>query len=85
MQKKEGEIINCEKTIYTVHHSHNSGLIKDVVSLYIEEASSVADVTYGKGVFWKEIDFGKYNVIGSDIKTGIDFRYPIKIIHLIIA
>ena len=66
--------MSCEKTIYTVHHACNSGLIKDVVDLYVEEGSKVADVTYGKGVFWKDVDLSKYNIIGSDIKTGIDFR-----------
>ena len=35
----------------------------------------MADVTYGRGAFWREVDTGKYNVIGTDLKTGTDFRF----------
>lgn len=69
-----GESMDDSKTIYTVHLTRNSGLIKDVVSLYFNKGDRVADVTYGKGVFWKDIDRTKYTIVGSDIKTGIDFR-----------
>lgn len=60
--------------IYTVHRGTNSKLIKSVSSLYFNEGDKIADVTYGKGVFWKDIDLSKLNVVGTDIKTGIDFR-----------
>lgn len=64
----------AEQTIYTVHQGTNSGLIKKVADLYFNDEDSIADVTYGKGVFWKSVDKSKYNVVGTDIKTGIDFR-----------
>lgn len=64
----------AEETIYTVHKGTNSGLIKRVVDLYFNEGDNIADVTFGKGVFWKLVDKSKYNIIGTDIKTGIDFR-----------
>lgn len=67
-------MIKREETIYTVHIGGNSGLIKKVVGLYFNQGDKIADVTYGKGVFWKEVDKTKYQIIGSDIKTGIDFR-----------
>lgn len=60
--------------IYTVHRGSNSGLIKQVVTLYFSQGDKVADVTWGKGVFWKEVDKSKYEIVGSDLKTGIDFR-----------
>lgn len=71
------EQLNIDKeleTVYTVHIGNNSGLIKKIVSLYFNPGDNIADVTYGKGVFWKEVDTTKYEVVGSDIKTGIDFR-----------
>lgn len=61
-------------TIYTVHTGFNSGLIKNAVHLYFNPGDRIADVTYGKGVFWKKIDKNSYNIIGSDLKSGIDFR-----------
>lgn len=60
--------------IYTVHYDCNSGLIKKATQLYIKQGDTIADVTYGKGVFWKEIDHEKYNIVGTDMKTGVDFR-----------
>ncbi|WP_315076255.1 DNA methyltransferase [uncultured Clostridium sp.] len=60
--------------IYTVHQGRNSGLIKSVAELYFNEGDKIADVTYGKGVFWREIDLSKYEVVGTDLKTGTDFR-----------
>ncbi|AGF55651.1 tRNA G10 N-methylase Trm11 [Clostridium saccharoperbutylacetonicum] len=60
--------------IYTVHKGNNSGLIKKVVALYFKQREKIVDVTWGKGAFWKEVDLTKINVVGTDIKTGTDFR-----------
>lgn len=67
------------EVIYTVHHGNNSGMIKSAVDLYFCPGDSIADVTYGKGAFWKEIDKANYQIVGSDIQTGTDFKnlpYP---------
>jgi ubiquinone/menaquinone biosynthesis C-methylase UbiE len=66
--------MGVENPIYTVHYDCNSGLIKQAVDLYFNPGDKIADVTYGKGVFWKEVNQNKYNIVGSDLKTGIDFR-----------
>jgi len=68
------EQLNTTETIHTVHIGDNSGLIKKVVELYFIPGEKIADVTFGKGVFWKEIDKTEYQIVGSDIKTGIDFK-----------
>jgi tRNA G10 N-methylase Trm11 len=66
--------LEAEDIIYTVHHGCNSGLIKSAVKLYFGNGSKIADVTYGRGVFWKDINKKQYEIIGTDIKTGIDFK-----------
>ena len=30
------------------------------------------DVTYGKGVFWKQVAADDYRVLGTDIQSGVD-------------
>ena len=40
----------------------------------MQPGSTVADVTYGEGVFWRNIKSGLYDLRPSDIKTGIDCR-----------
>lgn len=74
---ERGDVMNtckAQDTIYTVHVGTNSGLIKKVSGLYFNPGDKIADVTYGKGVFWREVNENTYNIIGSDIKTGVDFR-----------
>lgn len=66
--------MGAEEIIYTVHHGCNSKLIKSAVTLYFKRGSKIADVTYGKGVFWKDINKKIYEIVGSDIQTGVDFR-----------
>jgi tRNA G10 N-methylase Trm11 len=67
-------MISIDDTIYSVYVGTNSGLIKNVASLYFNQGDRIADVTYGKGVFWKKVDTKKYDIVGSDLLTGIDFR-----------
>lgn len=60
--------------IYSVHIGTNAGLIKNVSALYFTDGDRIADVTYGKGAFWRKVDKTKYDIVGSDILTGTDFR-----------
>lgn len=61
--------------IMTAMSGNNADLISNVWSLYKPEIMSViADVTYGKGVFWKNIDLSGYEFRPSDLMTAVDFR-----------
>lgn len=50
----------------------NSDLIREVSKIYLKDGMNVADVTYGKGVFWKQIDLSKINFFPTDIQMGVD-------------
>jgi len=52
----------------------NDEVFPNILELHVPERALVADVTYGKGVFWKRVPRGKYNLIASDIATGVDCR-----------
>ena len=55
----------------------NADQFPDVLEMYVPEGATVADVTYGKGVFWRNIPDGKYNLLATDLQTGTDFsRLP---------
>jgi len=60
--------------ITTAKVGTNADLFPDILSLYVPEGSVVADVTFGKGVFWREVDTSKYVLKPSDLMDGIDFR-----------
>ena len=40
----------------------------------LSPGSTVADVTYGKGVFWRKVPKDAYNVLATDLDTGVDSR-----------
>ena len=61
---------------------NNDDLISCVAKLYLKKRVIVADVTYGRGVFWKKINLKSINFYPSDLltcKNKYDFRnlpYP---------
>lgn len=65
--------------ILTATTGRNSDVFPKILKLYAKPGDVIADVTYGKGVFWKDIDASIYRFYPSDIVTGTDMRelpYP---------
>ena len=60
-------------TILTTVIGNNSELIPECLEMYANDGDIIADVTYGKGVFWKNVDISKYELHGTDLQTGVDF------------
>lgn len=60
--------------VLSAYMLNNEDIFPMILSLYVPEGSSIADVTYGKGVFWKKVDKEAYDLHFSDIKTGVDCR-----------
>ena len=53
---------------------NNDEVFSQILDLYAQESNTIADITHGKGVFWRKIDTSRYNLHVSDIKTGTDCR-----------
>jgi len=61
------------KQLTTVYTS-NEAALSSIMKVYSRGGMTVADVTFGEGVFWKNIDTHKYAFFPSDLKTnGVDF------------
>ena len=60
--------------ICSAHTGSNDEIFPYILDLHVPVGSTVADVTYGKGVFWKRVDDDAYNVLATDIDTGVDCR-----------
>lgn len=45
-----------------------------ILALHVPIGSTIADVTYGKGVFWRNVPQGVYHLKVTDIAAGIDCR-----------
>ena len=52
----------------------NADIFRSILGLHVPDGSVIADVTYGKGAFWKSVDLTRYTLNATDLKTGTDFR-----------
>lgn len=60
--------------IFSASQGQNQEIFPDILRLYVAPGSSIADITYGRGVFWKDVDEGIYKLLPTDISTGTDSR-----------
>ena len=60
--------------VLSAHVGQNARTFVELMCLHVEPGSKVADVTHGKGSFWKRIPDGAYDLLATDIKDGVDCR-----------
>lgn len=66
--------IATSDVLQSAHIGTNADLFPKILELHVPEGSVVADVTFGLGVFWRNVPKSKYILKASDLKTGVDFR-----------
>lgn len=74
VRKQSG--VTTSDVITSAAVSGNAELFPQILALHVPEGSLVADVTYGKGVFWKNVASGKYKVLGTDLDLKKDVKAP---------
>lgn len=52
----------------------NDDIFPKILELYVRPGSVVADITYGKGVFWRNVPPRAYKLRATDIQDGVDCR-----------
>lgn len=52
----------------------NDAVFRQILQLYVKPGSTVADITYGRGVFWRSMPPHLYRLRASDIQAGVDCR-----------
>ena len=60
--------------VLSAHLGDNSEVFPRVLELHVPPGAKVADVTHGKGVFWRKVPADRYRLFATDIKTGVDCR-----------
>lgn len=58
--------------IYSAVLGFNYDQFPQILQLYVSPGSVVADTTYGRGVFWKHVPEGRYEVRATDLQMGVD-------------
>lgn len=73
--RKSPDGVTTSDLIFSAHVGQNDEVFPLIMGLYVPRGSIVADVTYGKGIFWKRIPPKTYRLKASDLKTGTDCRH----------
>ena len=60
--------------VFSASTAGNDQVFLRILGLYVKPGSVVADVTVGKGVFWRQVPPEDYEIRGTDIQTGVDCR-----------
>ena len=60
--------------VMSAYTAGNADVFPQVLKLHVPEGATVADVTWGRGVFWNNVNTAKYNILSSDIAMGVDCR-----------
>ena len=72
-KRTQGGVSTSNLTL-SAYVAGNAEVFPLILDLHVPGGAKVADVTYGKGVFWRNVPRGKYEVHASDIADGVDCR-----------
>lgn len=73
-RRKSPAGIATNELIFAAYVGSSDEIFPRILSLYVAPGSTVGDITYGKGVFWKRVPKGVYKLLATDIKTGVNCR-----------
>lgn len=60
--------------VLSAYQAANEHVFPKILDLYVAPGSVIADVTYGKGVFWRNVPAERYRLKASDLTQGVDCR-----------
>lgn len=60
--------------VFSAQQGSNAEMFPHVLKLYVPPGSIVADVTYGKGAFWRDVKRATYELHTTDLRNGVDCR-----------
>ena len=60
--------------VVSAYTEGNDQVFPRILDLYMASGSTIADVTHGKGVFWRNVPKRKYELLTTDIREGVDCR-----------
>lgn len=71
-KRKSPNGITTNKLVFSAQRGTNDEIFPSILKLYVPIGSRVADITYGKGVFWRKVPKDRYRLLATDIKTGVN-------------
>ncbi len=55
--------------IFTTYIGDSSKVFPKILDLHVQKGSRILDATHGKGIFWKDVEESKYDLVKSDIES----------------
>ena len=72
--RKRPDGVATNDLVFSAYVGANADVFGQVLDLHVAQGSRIADVTWGKGAFWRHVPAGRYEVLGTDLQTGVDCR-----------
>jgi hypothetical protein len=66
--------VSTSQVVVSAHLAGNADVFPQVLKLHVPKGSKVADVTFGSGVFWRNVPKEAYDLLATDIADGVDCR-----------
>lgn len=66
--------VATSNVVLSAHLADNAEVFPQVLAIHVPKGSIVADLTYGKGVFWRKVPAEDYKLLPSDLKLGQCWR-----------
>jgi hypothetical protein len=77
-KRKQGGIATSDVFV-SAHMTDNSQVFPGILEVHVPKGSVIADITYGKGVFWRNVPSDNYSLQATDLKLGQDWsKLPYK-------
>ncbi len=73
-RRVQGGVCTSHLTL-SAYVGDNADVFPKVLALHLPRGATVADVTYGLGVFWRNVNPKDYKILPTDLKTGVDCRH----------
>ena len=74
MKRRSPRGATTSELVHSAHVAGNADVFAQILDLHVPQGSTVADVTYGKGVFWRNVPDDRYCLLATDIQDGVDCR-----------
>ena len=73
-QKRKQGGITTSNLVFSAYVGTNAQVFPKILELHVPKGAKIADVTYGKGVFWRNVPKDEYELKATDISMGVDCR-----------
>jgi DNA methylase len=73
-RKRVASGVATSRVTLSAHLAGNAEVFPQILALHVPAGATIADVTYGKGVFWQNVDADHYKLVTTDLKSGVDCR-----------